>query len=235
MRLLWPKPPASKLPACPLVATAGLPPGFDPFAATCLPRGVTPVQVADQVRNDVQSGKGFLEHPVITADSIKNSEGKSPFSTNLKDVPGKFQKIKKTPLILSLLTLLLAAAIIFLSTTRRKGIKHVGFILVTIGIFMLIFAYTLNWALSDKLPTAHLKLDNAVLEKDIKTLATNLAQSIDKNYWIFGGLYLALGAGAIAGAMYVGRGKDTAPIEATETNETPANPPKPKPKAQKIQ
>jgi hypothetical protein len=220
---------AASLPVC---RTAGLPPDFDPFNAACLPRGTTSAQVADQVRNDVINGKGFLEHPVITADTVKNNEGSSPFSTNLKDLPKQFQKAKKTPLILSLLTLLLAVAIIFLSATRRKGVKHIGFILVAVGIFMLIFAYTLNWAVSDKLPTANLKLDNAVLEKDLKRVATNLVQSVDKNYWLFGGVYMVLGAAAVAGASFIGRGQKLVP-EATAQSAPVAAPAKTPPSKSK--
>jgi hypothetical protein len=223
---------AASLPRCP---SSGLPADFDPFSATCLPRSVTIAEVTNQARNAVLTGKGFLEHPIITADSIKNNHGQSPFATNLKDLPSKFQKIKSTPIIFSLLALLSAVAIVFLSKSHRKAVKHLGFILVTVGILMLIFAYALGWAVSNKLPASNLKVGNAVLEKDVKKVAVKLGQTIDKNYWWFGGIYTVLGAAAIAEAIYYRRGPATEPIaaEAAPVDKLPKTPVKTKAKPPK--
>jgi len=89
--------------------------------------------------------------------------------------------------------------IVFLSSTWQKGLRHIGINLVVIGLIMLVFSYALNRTVSTKV-VPKIKLENAVLQTDIRNLATDLTQQIDKNYWFFGGLYTALGAGGIAAA-----------------------------------
>src|SRR5436189_6311220 len=54
---------AATLPRCPTAATGNI----DAFNAACLPPGVTPEQVAATVHNDIMTGTGFLENPVLTA------------------------------------------------------------------------------------------------------------------------------------------------------------------------
>jgi hypothetical protein len=192
---------AESLPAC-----TALPDTTDPLSITCLPQGVTPAQVADQVKNNVLTGQGFLEHPNITASSVK-SEGsdQSVFDNKLKDTPKQYQRVKKTPFILATLTVAAILAIIFLSVTRRKGLRHVGVTMSVVGAFMLLFAWGLNRvAVHNAIPK--ISMDNKVLQSNVQHLATDLVHSVDKNYWVFGAIYLGLGVLAILIAMLLGRG-----------------------------
>ncbi len=213
---------AASLPACP----AGRPPtSVDVFSATCLPRGFSPTQAANQAKNDVLSGQGFLEHPVITADSVKGSNpNQSIFEGQFKNAPKQFQRVKKTPVILAVLAVLAIGGIIFLSPSRRQGLRHVGVTLAAIGLFMLAFAWVLNWGAANKL-TPNIKLDNVVLQSNVRKVVTDVAQKIDQNYWTFGVAYAVVGALAIAGAMYLGpRGKQPA-VALEKPEPVAANPP----------
>jgi hypothetical protein len=192
---------AATLPACTTPPTT-----TDPFTATCLPPGVTPAHVGEQAKNDVLGGQGFLEHPNITASSVK-SEGsnQSVFDNKLKDTPKQYQRVKKTPFILATLTVAAILAIIFLSVTRRKGLRHVGVTMSVVGAFMLLFAWGLNRvAVHNAIPK--ISMDNKVLQSNVQHLATDLVHSVDKNYWVFGAIYLGLGVLAILIAMLLGRG-----------------------------
>ena len=212
---------AAGLPACPAGVRSD---NFDPFSASCLPRGTTPAQVGIQAQNAIMSGSGFLEHPVITANSVKTDTGQSIFSTKLSNLPKQFQRVKKTPYILSALAILSAVGIVFLSSSRVAGLKRAGTIFLSVGIFMLIFAWALNWGVNkEALPK--LQFDNAVLQKDVKNLITSLSQSVDKNYWIFGSIYTALGVAAIAGSVVLSRhGAKNGPTKnlPAENTDTPA-------------
>jgi hypothetical protein len=201
------------------------PASTDPFSATCRPLNLTPDQLGTQAKNDVLSGQGFLEHPNITANSVKKSDsGQSVFDTNLKDAPKQYQRVKKTPIILSVLTILTIVAIIFVSSTRRKGLRNVGIILAVVGAFMLLFAFSLNRvAVHNVIPK--INLDNAVLQSNVRILATEVVQNIDQNYWIFGTIYFALGALAILTTMMLGKGGGKmAPAAANENSGAPAEP-----------
>lgn len=195
---------AATLPACP-PGLSGNSDSFEVFSATCLPKGLTPTSVATNVRSGISSGQGFLENPVITADTIKGTNSnQSVFADQLKNVPKTYQNVKKTLAILAILSLLTTAAIVFLSSSRAKGLRRVGVILLIIGIFMLVFAWGLNYGVNQKaLPK--LSLDNKVLQDRLKTLAADIVQSIDKTYWTVGGVYAGLGALAIGGSMFIRR------------------------------
>ena len=204
----------SSLPACTLAQSVALTAGgqFDAVNTPCLPRGVTPDAAAAQVKNSITGGKDFLDKTTISAASIKNSgDNQSVFqSGKLAQAPKQYQRAKKTPFILSILTILTGVGIVFLSSTWLVGLRHIGINLVVIGLIMLLFSYGLNRAVSTKVvPT--IKVDNAILQTDIRNLATDLTQQIDKNYWYFGGLYTVLGAGSIAAAEIFRRRANPAP------------------------
>lgn len=178
---------------------------FDVNDISCLPRGVSTQTAADQVKSGL-SGSDFLDKVTLNANQIGNRtnacQSLSPdcgvhnFFTDHQNLPKQYQRAKKTPLILSILTILTAAGIVFLSSSWQKGLRHIGINLAVIGVIMLIFSYALNRAVSTKI-VPKIKLDNAVLQQDIRSLATDVSQQIDKNYWFFGALYTVLGAGGI--------------------------------------
>ena len=173
---------------------------FNALSATCLPKGVTPASAAQLLNNDLSSNQAFLEKNTIDANSLKNSDGsQSVFQDQLKTVPKQYQRAKKTPLILSVVTILCAIGIVFTNATWQRGLRHVGISLVIVSIFMLIFAWTLNREVSSQL-VPRIKLDNAGLQTDIRNLVNDLTRQIDKNYWFFGGLYAVIGGGSIAAA-----------------------------------
>jgi hypothetical protein len=217
----------SKLPAC-----TATPANTDPFSATCLPRGVTPDQVGQQAKQDVLTGQGFLEHPNITASSFKGeNSNQSVFEQkNAKDFPKQYQRVKKTPYILIILSLLTIAAIIFLSANRRKGIRHVGITLITTGIIMLVFAWALNSALTRNI-VPKIQLDNKVLQADVQKLAAAIVHDLTHNYTLFGIVYAVLGIAAFAGAKFIGNKHNKAVPTASSPSPKPAEAPHQKERA----
>jgi hypothetical protein len=221
---------AAKTKAATLPVCTSAPTTTDPFSATCVPPGVTPEQIGDQAKNDVLKGQGFLEHPKITASSFKSASGNhSLFEGKLKGAPKKYQLAKKTPYILAGLTILAMLAIVFLSTTRRKGLRRVGVILAIVGVFMLAFAWGLNRVVTQNI-TPKIVVENKVLQSNMRNLATDITHRVDRNYWIFGIVYAALGLILILTTLFVGRNrskKSPAATKAQAVNQTPQNNPVP--------
>ena len=198
---------AATLPRCTDAASASAALN-DPISATCLPAGVTPAAAASEAEGDLLNGQGFLDNTAINASSLKSKDSNQPVfsSGKLKDAPKQYQRLKKTPIILSVLALLTAVAIVFLNTSRRKGLRHVGVILLVIGLFMLLFAWGLGEAITKEVPK--IKLNDAVLQTDVQKVVTDVARQINHNYWIFGGLYSVLGILALGAAMlWPGKGQ----------------------------
>ncbi|HVO86754.1 MAG TPA: hypothetical protein VMT23_03500 [Candidatus Binatia bacterium] len=215
---------AATLPVCTDESTDS---SFDALSATCLPQGLSPQQAADSVKNSLLGGKGFLDNPVITAASIKNGQsGKSVFADQLKSVPKQYQRAKKSPYLLIGLSLIFALAIVFLSSSKQKGLRHLGRTLLIIGVFMLIFSWALNRVVTTEVVPKIAISGNLVLQGDIRNLATDLTHQIDRNYWEFGAAYAVIGALAIGIPLILAkRGSKTGPAPA----ETEA--PKPQPPA----
>lgn len=215
---------AASLPACTQAVDMA---SYNVFDASCLPDGVTPSDVSGGTMNTLLNGQGFLDQPVITASNLKTSgSNQNVFDNQLKKAPSDYRWAKKVPIILGLLTVLVGAAIVFLYADRLRGLRHLGITLLVVGVFMLIFAWALNFGVNKG--TTHLNLNNAAFEKDIKMLITDLIQSIDKNYWFFGGLYAVLGAAAIGAPIYLRRSQPVAatPAETPEpAKKTPKTPP----------
>jgi hypothetical protein len=233
---------AQTLPVC-----TSVPASTDPLSATCLPMGVTPAQVGDQAKNAVLNGQGFLEHPAITADSFKGANNQSIFDKpKVKQAPKRYQLATKVPFILAALSLLSMLAVVFLSDSRRKGIRRVAIILIIVGIALLLFAWAFNRVMTHNvIPESIPKvaLDNKVLQSNVQILATEVTQNIHHNYLVFGIGYLALGIAALLVSMFLRKGgiqrAPAAPEKRAATSgpsakpaRKPAPPPKSPPKIQ---
>ena len=219
-----------RLAGLPVCTTTAQVENFDPLNATCLPPGVSATSAASTLQSNILSGKGFLDNPVITADSIKNGKDNQPlFTGKLKSVPDKYRIAKATPLILGSLTVLLALAIVFLSTGRAAGLRHLGFPLLAIGLLLLVFAWGINRVTSQTL-APKISVNNAVLQSSLRTLLVDVEQAIDKSYWWFGGGYVVLGAAAMGGSMYLKRGgQKNQPLAVASDREPPVGAGKPSP------
>lgn len=187
----------ASLPVCTSYSAAS----FDAYSASCLPPGVTAAQAADTLKSQVLGGQGFLDQPVVNADTIKSS-GSNQTVFNNQQIPKNYQRAKKAPLIATVLALLVAAGIVLLSASKRRGLRRVGIALAVVGIFMLLLAWGLNKVFTQNvLPS--IKLDSSVVQQQAKTVATDLEQAVDKNYWMFGIIYAVIGASLVGGSEFL--------------------------------
>lgn len=193
---------AAALPSCKINQ---IPAEFNALSASCLPPGVSPNKAAATVRKDILNGKGFLDHPVITAKTLKSDGStKSVFSDQLRQVPDAYSKFKSTPWILATLTLVTALAVIFLSSTRLKGLRHAGFVMIGSGLFLVLVSLAVNKAVDNKL-LPKISLTNNVLQEDVRKLAHDSVHAINGTYLLFGVGYVALGALAVGGYYFLSR------------------------------
>lgn len=187
---------AASLPAC--TAFSGT--SFDAYNATCLPPGVTPSAAATEVKSQVLNGQGFLDKPVVNAASVKTDSGKSVFDN--QRIPKTYQRLKEIPWVIALLIIVFSAGIVFLSSSRRRGARRVSLALVGVGIFMLLFAWGVDKAASSVVSNIKIN-NNAAGQQQLRTVVKDLAQAIDKNYWLFGAVYIVLGTAALASIRWL--------------------------------
>jgi len=181
---------AAGLPVC---STAPTTTTIDAFSATCLPRGVTPDMVANQVRSSILSGQGFLDSTNIQANDLKaNGSNKSVFSDQLKNAPDRYQDFKASPIVLGILCLLLATGVTFTYRPWARGLRHVGYVFASTGVIVVLLALGIKAAVSNKV-VSNLDVNNAVLQKSLRTLVVDVAHTLTNTYVVIGIVYISLG------------------------------------------
>jgi hypothetical protein len=189
----------ASLPTC---TRASIPQNFDALNTTCLPTGITPSTAAASLRSDILGGQGFLDNPIITADTIKADGSKqSIFADQLKDAPQYYRNIKAAPSVLAALSVLVTIAVVFLSRTRRSGVKKIGFILLISGIFLLLMAWSASHITTDRI-APKISFDANVVQSNVRAIFVDVVKSISKSWWYFGALYCALGLLTIIATIF---------------------------------
>lgn len=192
----------STLPTC---VTSTEVASFDALHATCVPKGVTPAAVADQVRVSIANDPHFLEQSTITADTIKDGNGQPVFADKLRKLPMAYQRLKQTPVLLVVLTVLVGLGIVFLSGTVRRGVRHVGIALLYVAALL----FCMVWILDRVLPAhvlSHITLQNdVVLQQSVRKVAADVASALGKNYLVIGSIYAIMGVIALVGVRFIKR------------------------------
>jgi hypothetical protein len=179
--------------------------GFNAYEATCLPRGVSQASIAEQARTDIINQQDFIKNTTVNPSSIKNSGSRqSVFQDPLAGAPAQYQNAKKSPWIITLMAAIIGLAIVFLSRTKLLGLKHIGIDLLIAGVVMLAMSWALGHAAGTQI-APKIKVDNLILQQDVRKLVADVIQQVDKNYWIFGIAYSAIGLAAIAATMIIPR------------------------------
>lgn len=196
---------ATQLPAC---TAAGQSASFDAFSATCLPKGTAPSKVAADVKNNILTGEGFLDKSVLNANDIKSSgSDTSIFESDLKELPNAYRKFKTAPIILSILSLVAIAAIVFGSSSKRRGLRRAGITLLVIGLILVGLGRAVNSALPTKiLPKINVN-NNAALSSNVRSVVNGVVTKLDNTYVLVGAIYAGLGALFIAGTIFIGKGE----------------------------
>jgi hypothetical protein len=220
----------ASLPQC----TGGQPPAddFDPLSATCLPKGMNVNKAAAQVKDELLHGQ-FLEDTTINASDLKTEDGKT-LEEQLKAAPTAYQAATWSTYGAGALAVLFAVAVLFLSVSRRAGLKKLAIIFIGAGTLTAV----LGWLVSYGAERAETMLTDPLQQSAFQ--AGQFLIGDLRTWWMGYGIgLLVLGVGTLL-ALYFTRPKaPSAPEKATElAGETfldkpaksePAAPSKPKP------
>jgi hypothetical protein len=114
---------------------------FDPFKADCRPKGIDLTEELTSFEKEIASSKDILPQVTYTGDDVKIKDGNGELqrvATALPWVPNAYRVITWGPWALAALTLLAALTMIFLSTSRRKGVRRVASGLIFTGIVLIL-------------------------------------------------------------------------------------------------
>lgn len=127
-------------PACPAGTDFGQ---FDPFKATCLPRGVNPRTAARQFTNELRGADSFLADATVTQDDLNLDP---EFEQNAVSAYNAFEIL---PWILAAVLVGLALVAVLTAKTVLHGFRKVGQLLFGIGLVSWISLFAVNRLLSD--------------------------------------------------------------------------------------
>lgn len=209
------------LPPCATGYTAA---DFDAINATCLPPGFNADIAANTLRDELTSSSGFLDQASVASSDIKgNDPSKSVFQDQLKDAPATFQWSKKSPIILAVLAVLAAIGLVLLRPTLGSGLRHLGTILLAVGVTMLIFAAVFNFVVGDKI-IPRIEIENKTMQQSLRRAATDLSKDVGNNYYLFGGIYALLGTISLATSLALARKNGQEVLPETKVEQVQAEP-----------
>lgn len=193
---------------------------IDPLLATCRPSSVNATSEGTKLANQITSGAGFLNTPLITETSLSGTSGTSkPYYEQYSIAPKVFQFATKLPLIMGAFAIVSALIIVFASPRRRKGLRKLGYTLTYAGIILIATKFVSDMVLKN----VQGKLFNDPSMVDIKNSLIgfiNLLESqIVKINLYFGIAFVAI---AIIIFFTLIKTRDKKPKIKTEKTETPA-------------
>lgn len=140
----------------------------DPLNADCKEASIDSQEIKDQIMEDLQGEDGIFEDTVFTQDDLKidpeasgfsfiggNNEElteaeqeaiearKVPFYQKFENAPDSFSLIKLTPWLALGLAVLIVIPIIFLASTKKAGVRRVGWRLISGSVVSLLGAVVL--------------------------------------------------------------------------------------------
>jgi hypothetical protein len=140
------------LPACSTTGRYSIQ-AFDPFKADCKPKGADVTAGLSSFEKDLAVSKDILPQMVYSQKDIKlkDSQGQQVgIATAFSWAPEAYKGLLWGPWLIALLTILAALSLIFLSSSRRKGLYRVAGGLLFVGVIMLVSGFLLRPAF-DKL------------------------------------------------------------------------------------
>lgn len=217
---------AAGLPVCGVIGNNS---PVDPFAATCLPRGVTPEQVGTLATQTFLT-QDFLKNPVITSKDLKIADGSGksiPIAedSRAKAVQKAYHLSGFLPVALIISAVLFMTGVIFLSADRLKGISRVGLVFLVTGLSLLVLyggtRYIFDWASKRVLATQGGPSAEVKLGVNFFKVALN---DVERVLLIYAIAYIVLGIAAKVTAYLLKKRREPDTKEGDEGEPKPEEP-----------
>jgi hypothetical protein len=216
----------AKINALPVCTTTGRfsVQAFDPFKADCKPKGANIASEITAFETDLETSKDILPQQVYLGSDIKVDSGngqKESIATVWSWVANVYKAVLYGPWLVIFLTLLCALALVFLSTSRRQGLKRFSGGLMFVGVVLIVSGFFLGPAFN-KLNTwssKSLGAEASFTQHVIDPFVTQMSKTYSK-YNIIIGIALVVPAIITYGALFFTR-KNVVEREAVEQIEEP--------------
>jgi hypothetical protein len=178
---------------------------------------LTPEAAQALVTEQVSTASTYLANPVITPDNINpdNAASNQPYYDKVSWAPDVYQTTLKLPYVLAVLSVLFALGVVFVSRSRRKGLRLVGIVLLIAGTSLVVVKFIAN-ALFRHAETRVFN-DSTVgqLQRALTDFAHRVETSVVRTELWFGIAFLLMAAvifGILAGTRKSGEPKPRAEL-----------------------
>jgi len=181
---------AEKLPACSLQQLRQIDPGsVNIYNLKCLPPGVSLSVVAERAKTDLKNSQEFLGDTKLKATDLKTEAGEPLFKPD-SNLPSLFQLAKTLPLLLGLLSAILAAGVVLASPDRRKGLNRIAKLLIGVGLLTLLAPIIIQFTSGKLLPAVS---GDKVVSTLVSPLVREFYAAAAGIYYLVGGIMLVAG------------------------------------------
>jgi hypothetical protein len=189
------------LPPCTIQQLQAIDPNnVDAFEVNCRVPGLASDTVYQRVLGEIQNSDGFLQDTTFTADDLPKDEQGRSVTDNLAAAPDLYNLFKSLPWILGILSVLFGVGVLFLSETKRRGLRSLGITLLGTGIFLLIGSWLIGWAFKQINNTQGDAFQNSLIDA-----LSSLVNTYNGNLLKFVLAYILVGAGILLALWYQNR------------------------------
>jgi len=178
------------LPVCPDLIAPPASTG-DALSLTCMPQGISSTAIANSARQEALDNSPF--NGTFDASTLKDNQGR-PLFASLTFVPAIYHYYVIALFLLPLCMGLCALAIVYLSATKRKGLKRMAWLLVSTGVGIMIIATLEVWLIRKGVSLlSSISNSNTTLQEKGTTIVETLVTDMRTWWFVAGAAYTLIG------------------------------------------
>lgn len=120
---------------------------FDLFSSDCKPKGVDLTAKLTAFENDIATNSSILPQTVFTGDDLRltgSNGSKQSIGSALSWPPRAYKLLLWGPVCIGILTLVAILSLVFLSSSRRRGLRRAAWGLVFVGTVLVVSGFLLG-------------------------------------------------------------------------------------------
>lgn len=184
---------------------------LDLFSLPCQPPGVNLEAERQRVVSEIVGNEEFLDKPVITGEDLPATENDRTAAEQFSDIPQAFGWLQRSPWIMGVLALLSVAGVVLLFDERRRALRRLGIIFVSVGLFLLLSFSLTNWAFRKISASPELAKQETGFQQSALRVTKSLAGDVNGVVLWFAIIYLLIAGSAFGLWWWLGKRSQPAP------------------------
>ncbi len=166
----------------------------DPLQLSCRPSSLNPISTGALVSQQIASSHALLGNTVITQKTFQpnHTTNSRPYYVQFSSAPKLYQLSTKLPFALVIIALLCMVAIFFMSVTKRRGMRHIGFVLLDAGVVLTLTSISVDASFTVLKQHVFSKTSNGPLQQGLTNFLQHVETQINEVTLGFGIAFILL-------------------------------------------